>query len=484
MTTAASAAAPTREAVQARRPTPAALHILPFVLADALAVFVAAAFVVLVRYWLGGQFELAFYLRMSVVTALFVLSYAVLGLYPAVALHPVAELQSIFRGTTLTVLLLGTLTFFQRDAEAYSRAILLVSWVFINPAVWAARTALRGILGRTKWWGEQVVILGAGRAGRAVANVLRNRPGSGLRVAAVLDDDPHKLALASDVAPLTAPLAAAETLARSAGIRYAIVAMPSARGHELAAIVERHASRFHHVFIIPDLFGVSSLGVDARDIGGMLGVKVSHRLLHFAPRVFKRTFDLVASIAGGLLLSPVWIAAYAAVRLTSRGPGLFAHTRIGRDGEPFRAWKFRTMIDGSSEVLEEYFGRHPGRRGEWERDRKLKSDPRITPVGRVLRRTSLDELPQLWNIIRGEMSLVGPRPIVPEEMQKYGTRYSLYCKVRPGLTGLWQVSGRNNTTYDERVQFDEYYVRNWSVWLDIYILARTIKVVLTAEGAY
>ena len=480
-----TAACPARALAPERRTHyPAILHVAPFVCVDALAVFLAAALVVLTRYWMGGHFELAFYLRMSVVTGLFLISYAVIGLYPGLALHPVVELQYISHGTTLTVLLLGTLTFFQRDAEAYSRSILLVSWVLIIPAVCAARAMLRRLLGRTSWWGEHVVILGAGRAGRSVADFLHSRPGTGLRVAAILDDDPEKLHLARNSAPFVAPLSAAPSLAEQSGIRYAIIAMPDARGRELSAIVEGHASRYHHVFIIPDLFGVSSLGVDARDLGGLLGVRVSHRLLHFFPSLFKRVFDVTAACLGSLVLSPVFVTAYVLVRLTSSGPGFFAHSRIGLDGAPFTAWKFRTMLDGSSEVLRRHLDSHPEHRREWESGHKLKSDPRVTWIGRLLRRTSLDELPQLWNVIRGEMSLVGPRPIVAEEVEKYGPRYSLYCKVRPGLTGMWQVSGRNNTTYEERVQFDEYYVRNWSVWLDIYILIRTLKVVLTAEGAY
>lgn len=252
----------------------------------------------------------------------------------------------------------------------------------------------------------------------------------------------------------------------------------------MTGIIERYASRFHHVFIIPNLFGVSSLDVDARDLGGVLGVKVSHRLLHRTPQLFKRAFDLGMACAGGVLLAPVIAGAWLMVRLTSKGPGFYGHPRIGRSGAPFIAWKFRTMVANSEEVLRRHLTAHPEQRGEWERDRKLREDPRTTWAGRLLRRTSLDELPQLWNVLRGEMSLVGPRPIVAEEVEKYGARYGLYRKVRPGLTGMWQVSGRNNTSYEERVQFDEYYVRNWSVWLDVYILSRTIKVVLTGEGAY
>jgi lipopolysaccharide/colanic/teichoic acid biosynthesis glycosyltransferase len=173
---------------------------------------------------------------------------------------------------------------------------------------------------------------------------------------------------------------------------------------------------------------------------------------------------------------------------SSRRPGTwnggYVHNSGGVCLKQQIAWKFRTMVVDGDEVLRRHLQSNAGLMEEWIRDQKLKADPRVTAIGRLLRRTSLDELPQIWNVIRGDMSFVGPRPIVQSEIERYGLKYSLYQKVRPGLTGLWQVSGRNNTTYAERVRFDEYYVRNWSVWLDLHILGETVKVVLTGDGAY
>ena len=163
---------------------------------------------------------------------------------------------------------------------------------------------------------------------------------------------------------------------------------------------------------------------------------------------------------------------------------LYRQRRLGKDGKSFDVFKFRTMRQDADEVLARYLEENPGLREEWEKDRKLKHDPRITRVGHFLRKSSLDELPQLLNVVRGEMSLVGPRPIVEDEIVKYGEVYADYCRVRPGITGLWQVSGRNNTTYEERVSLDRYYVTNWCIWMDLWILARTFPVVLTGYGAY
>jgi Undecaprenyl-phosphate galactose phosphotransferase WbaP len=172
------------------------------------------------------------------------------------------------------------------------------------------------------------------------------------------------------------------------------------------------------------------------------------------------------------------------IKASSRGPVFYKQERVGLHGRRFYAWKFRTMVLDADEVLEAYLEARPALRAEWDSQHKLKNDPRITRVGRWLRYTSLDELPQIWNVLCNEMSLVGPRPIVSAEIAKYQHHFELYTKVLPGVTGLWQVSGRNDTTYPERVALDAFYVRNWSCWLDLYILARTVGVVLRREGAY
>lgn len=461
-----------------------AVHVAALLATDALAIFLAGAAAVLIRLAIGGHLDLLFYLRMSAVTGIFLLIYATVGLYPAIVVHPVTELQNIVRATTLTILLLATLSFFSRDVEAYSRAVLLSAWFLIIVFVRFGRSLARYFLARTDWWGELAVVIGAGTAGQSVTEALRRNPGAGLRILAILDDDSDKLEFARGAAPMSAPLSAAISLAKDYGVRYAIIAMPEMRGNELAQIVERYASSFHHVFIIPDLSGISTLSVDARDLGGVLGVKISHRLLHRTPQALKRSLDLLAAILGGILLLPFFVVISAAIWLITRGSVFYGHERVGLAGRAFTAWKFRTMVGDADEVLRRNLEMNPGLLAEWSRCQKLRHDPRVTAIGRFLRRTSLDELPQIWNIIRGEMSFVGPRPIMQSEVDRYGSRYSLYKKVRPGLTGLWQVSGRNNTTYDERVQLDEYYVRNWSVWLDLYIIGKTARVVLTGEGAF
>jgi Undecaprenyl-phosphate galactose phosphotransferase WbaP len=210
---------------------------------------------------------------------------------------------------------------------------------------------------------------------------------------------------------------------------------------------------------------------------------VRNNLGNRSTRLIKRLFDISVSALLLLLLSPLF--AYLIVRIkTDGGPAFFAHERIGLDGKPFPCYKFRTMVPNAAEVLERLLRENEQARREWDETFKLKEDPRVTKIGAFLRRTSLDELPQLWNVLIGQMSLVGPRPIVEAELERYGDDAFYYLEARPGITGVWQVSGRSDTDYDFRVYLDAWYVKNWSLWYDIVILVKTIRVVLNRAGAY
>jgi Undecaprenyl-phosphate galactose phosphotransferase WbaP len=202
-------------------------------------------------------------------------------------------------------------------------------------------------------------------------------------------------------------------------------------------------------------------------------------------RLLKRSFDVVGATLAGLLLLPLALLAALAVRFDSGGPAFFVQHRLGRDGRRFRCYKLRTMYLDAARRLETYLHGSPAAKVEWERYAKLKSeDPRVTPVGRFLRRVSADEWPQLFNVLRGEMSLVGPRPYLPRERPQMGAFAQTILKAQPGMTGLWQVSGRNELSFDHRLHLDEYYVRNWSLWMDIVLLAKTVDSVIRGHGAY
>lgn len=197
----------------------------------------------------------------------------------------------------------------------------------------------------------------------------------------------------------------------------------------------------------------------------------------------KRVVDIVGAVGALVLFAPLMIVVYLIVR-SDGGPAFFGHTRIGRDGQAFKCWKFRSMCVNADEALAKLLETDPAAREQWEKDFKLFDDPRVTWLGNFLRKTSLDELPQILNVLRGEMSLVGPRPIVAAEVPRYRHRIAAYHRCRPGITGLWQVSGRNDVDYDQRVALDATYARNWSVGMDAVILLKTVGVMVNRRGAY
>jgi exopolysaccharide production protein ExoY len=198
----------------------------------------------------------------------------------------------------------------------------------------------------------------------------------------------------------------------------------------------------------------------------------------------KRSFDVTAAACALIFFSPLFLMIMALVKMTDNGPAFYGHSRIGHNGRVFKCMKFRTMAVNGDELLRAYLLNNPEAQEEWRKTRKLKDDPRVTTVGKVLRKLSLDELPQLLNIIRGEMSVVGPRPVVDEELKVYDSSAVYYLRTRPGLTGLWQISGRNDVSYESRIAFDTHYVQNWSLFRDIAIIVKTIPAVCLARGSY
>jgi exopolysaccharide production protein ExoY len=216
-------------------------------------------------------------------------------------------------------------------------------------------------------------------------------------------------------------------------------------------------------------FSIAEAGVDrSPPLGGIL----------------KRGFDITGALCALILLSPLFLLVAALVKFSDGGSVFYGHPRIGRAGRVFRCLKFRTMRENGDKILADYLRSNPEARAEWEATRKLKHDPRVTAVGAVLRKLSIDELPQVFNILIGEMSIVGPRPVVREELERYGSAAIFYLMSRPGLTGLWQVSGRNDVSYAARIAFDRHYVENWSLTQDIRIIIKTVPAVCLSRGSY
>ena len=242
---------------------------------------------------------------------------------------------------------------------------------------------------------------------------------------------------------------------------------------------------YRSVSVIPTLRGLPLYSTDMSFMFSheMMLLRMNNNLAKLSSRILKRTMDIVGSLAIIIILFPVLLYLYFTVKKDG-GNAIYRHPRIGRNGKIFNCLKFRSMVVNSKEVLDELLRTDPEARAEWEKDFKLKDDPRITKIGAFIRKTSLDELPQLFNVLKGEMSLVGPRPIVIDELERYEENVDYYLMAKPGMTGLWQVSGRNNVDYNTRVYFDSWYVKNWSLWNDIAILFKTVNVVLKRDGAY
>jgi Undecaprenyl-phosphate galactose phosphotransferase WbaP len=460
--------------VRERRPRP---HVTTaaIVIGDLLAVTLSAVASVLLVYLTQHQLTLHTYSSLSPFLCAAVLAYAAFGLYPGVLLNPVDELKQTAVASTIFYLGLGASSFLYQDAKTYSRAAFLIGWAFTLCAVPAVRLTLRKFGSRLSWWGYPVIVIGTRSSVDQVARLLRGRPTLGLRVVGMVLDDLDTSAFFPSPRLLD--------LVASARALYGVLSFPNARQSELRQIVLRYSDYVPRLLFFPELAGFSGLRLSATDVDGRLALEINNGLLLQYTLWIKSALDLSLALAAGLLLLPVLVVLMILVKLSSKGPVFYGHTRFGRGGRPFKAYKFRSMVPNGDEVLRKHLAENAAARMEWAANQKLKCDPRVTAVGRFLRVTSLDELPQLWNVINDDMSLVGPRPIVQDEAARYGEIFDVYKKVAPGITGLWQVSGRNLTTYAQRVALDEYYVRNWSVWLDLHILFRTVTVVATRRGA-
>ncbi len=275
-----------------------------------------------------------------------------------------------------------------------------------------------------------------------------------------------------------------QSFIQSGVARYGIFVIPEECDKKTTELVEKTAGTFEYFYVAPEIRGEKVTSAVLVGDNSCLQVRVGRCAAPGEAHCVKRLVDFAGALGLIVLLWPIFLIVAFLIATTSKGPTLYKQLRIGKGNRLFYALKFRTMFLDAEDRLEHYLATDPALRIEWERVHKLKNDPRVTWIGRFLRRFSLDELPQIWNVLLGDMSLIGPRPIVVSEIKRYGQDYDAYEAARPGLTGLWQVSGRNNTTYPERVGYDSYYVRNWSLKLDAQILVRTVRAVISGTGAY
>lgn len=398
------------------------------------------------------------------------------------------ETKDILAGVVLIALLDSAIQYMTKDA--FSRLWMLQNWVLAAVLLVAGRAIAKRILRRLGLWQLPTLVIGRSADAEDVVAALGSEPDLGYGVTGVLDPirgyRPSRPG--AETERIDSPALAwanVAALCRRQGIKNVILAYDQADLGRLKPLLRELARHDVPHAIVPPLRGIAVEGLQVQHF-------MSHDVVLMQPRnnlarrfnrAVKRAFDLLASACILVLISPI-MAIIAALVARDGGPVLFAQTRIGMHGRRFRCLKFRTMVPDAEEVLDRYLSENPEAAAAWARDFKLRDDPRIIPLGRFLRKNSLDELPQLFNTLRGEMSLVGPRPIVESEQPYYGEDLTFYLQVRPGITGLWQVSGRNDVSYPRRVALDGWYVRNWSLWHDIAILCGTVPAVLRRDGAY
>jgi Undecaprenyl-phosphate galactose phosphotransferase WbaP len=414
----------------------------------------------------------------------FILIFQILNLYPGVSLAPAEELKRFSIGSFLAHGGIILSRYIERESLDSITAALVVSFIFSTAILLVARSVTYLVLIRTRLVGIPAVIYGAGSAGKLAVDSLLRGGRTGYVPVLILDDE-HKDIHEYRGVPVIHDTSIGPEIVHRYKIRMAMVAMPDIDEQKQKHILNNSVSAFRYNAFIPIYTNTVNIWASVRDFGGILGLATSNRLKMPWNLLIKRFMDIVVVILGGLILLPFLLLIALLIKITSPGPVLFKQERPGKDGEHFTFYKFRSMVIDAEERLKVLLESDPKIKHEWEENRKLQKDPRLTAIGRFLRRTSIDEFPQLINILKGEMSFVGPRPVIDDsEMEKYGENFANAFSIKPGLTGLWQVSGRSDTEYKERIAYDTYYIQSWSIWLDLWIIFKTFGAVLVGRGAY
>ena len=457
-----------------------------FALFDYLSLVLAGLFAVPLRNWFMtySTFSLSasyFFFWLPLVFMLFIFFGGLYGKRMLVYQMTERLFLACLGGTVFSVLLM----FIAQVSGQVSRLFVLLYAVLAFAVLSIVRIFICKVFKKVRAFQIPVLIVGAGKTADLVVRQIRRDAGMRYRILGFLEDrKPFK-----DYGPNMPILGGFDDLekaARETGVDTILIAAPGLPQEKLSDLIYRAQSLVKHVAVVPNLVAVpmSNVSVESFFDAKIMVLHIRNNLDNPWNRLLKRLFDITATIVGGILISPILLIIAIWVYHDSPGPVIFKHRRVGKDGKEFNCYKFRSMCVNSKEVLEHLLATDPAAKAEWDKEFKLKDDPRITKSGAFLRKTSLDELPQLWNVLKGEMSLVGPRPIVQAEVPRYGKYIKEYYSVLPGITGMWQTSGRSDIDYPERVQMDSWYVHNWNVWLDLVLLWRTVSVVLNHKGAY
>lgn len=406
------------------------------------------------------------------------------------------EVQWLLKAGTLTLFLTIVLLYMVKIGDEISRSLVLLTWMFAMLAIPFFRYFGKKLLLKLNIWTRPVIIIGNDQTIPMIYGAFEREATMGYRVIGYIKSTASGTCGTAqtsskdnplNVLPCLGEISNAEEIVQTAAVENLVIADPELSSAALVELTNNLQPLVKYITLVPDLFGVSLSGIEAAYFfeEQIVLLQIKNRLRSKISSSLKRTFDLAIGAIISLIVFPLLIAIAFAIKLGSDGPVFYISKRIGRGGQEFFCIKFRTMELACDQILEQYLDANDSARHEWTRYNKLIThDPRVTRVGRFLRRMSLDELPQLINILRGEMSLVGPRPYLPREKEQMGSYTYDILVGKPGLTGLWQVSGRNKLTFNSRLKLDTWYMKNWSLWLDTVLLLKTVRVVMKRDGAY
>ncbi len=395
------------------------------------------------------------------------------------------EVQWIFKAGTLTLFISIVLLYFVGIGDEISRSLVILTWLFAMLALPIFRFYGKKLLLKLNIWSRPIIIIGNNDTIPLINDAFKREATMGYRVVGCINST-KKPASGQSISCL-GPIEDAVSIVKSSGVEDLVIADPNLLAAEQVELANTLQPLVKYITLVPDLFGLSLSGIEAAYLfeEQIVMLQIKNRLRSRISSSFKRAFDVIISLLISLLALPIMLLIAVMIRIDSPGPAFYISKRIGRGGSEFNCIKFRTMYINADKILEDFLTANKKAFYEWENYNKLISDdPRVTHIGRVLRRLSLDELPQLINILKGEMSLVGPRPYLPREKEQMGSYAYDILVGKPGLAGLWQASGRNKLSFESRLKLDSWYMKNWSVWLDIFLLLKTSRVVIKRDGAY
>ncbi len=395
------------------------------------------------------------------------------------------ETKTLLKSSTLASLFIIIIIFLTRSEEQFSRTIIISAWLcslFLFPV---SRLFIKLLLFKFNIWKKKLIVIGVHETSLHAVKNIKNNKTMGYEVVALVDDSPDKIGKMYQGITVFGPLNRLKEVTKSFKSRDIMIATPHLSRKKLKEVLTFCEQHSESMWLIPRSGDFITEGVNIEVLGDILTLNIKRNLIKPWNIMIKTIYEKILTLIIFIILLPLFLLIAILIKLDSPGPVLFIQKRVGKDNRLFNLLKFRSMYLDNDSRLQEYMKSNPHVRYEWEKYRKIRgNDPRITRVGKCLRKFSLDELPQLLNVLAGNMNLVGPRPYLPEEVEDKDPFIKSITRVKPGITGLWQVSGRSQVSFNKRLKIDEYYIRNWSLWMDIVILLKSIPVFLSRKGAY